>query len=257
MLEKGANPNVQNKEGNTPLHIATQKALTETIQNLLEKGANPNVQNNEGNTPLHIATQKALTETIKNLLEKGANKTIENNDGKRAFQLTEQNSKVYKLVRGGSIKKKGRVMTKSRKNVSRRKNRKSLKKQKTNRRRMSGGKWWLFGNDKLTEDEKKFLLNVEWKAPNNYPSQKLTDPINKLNNLSKERINIIINERTDGYIKTIQDLQKAVAENNQSTDGYIKTIQDLQNVAVNNQLPERYYRLYMGLNAELKDLGGA
>lgn len=121
-------------------------------------------------------------------------------------------------------------MAKSRKNVSRRKNRKSLKKQKTNRRRMSGGAWWTFGNDKLTEDEKNFLLNVEWKAPNNYPSKQLSTNKETIN---KEIINQIINERTNGDIKTIQDLQ---------------------NVA---QLPEKYYTLYMRLNAELNDLGGA
>jgi hypothetical protein len=124
-------------------------------------------------------------------------------------------------------------MTKSRKNVSRRKNRKSLKKQKTNRRRMSGGAWW---HNLLTEDEKQFLLNVEWKAPNNYPSQKLTDPDNKLNNLHKEKINGIINMRTNEDIKTIQELQ---------------------NKAVNNELPEKYYMLFFGLNSELKNLGGA
>ena len=66
LLEKGADPNIQNQCGKTPLHLLKNIKQTKL---LLESGANPNIQNINGDTPLHLIMN---VEQIKLLLEKGA-----------------------------------------------------------------------------------------------------------------------------------------------------------------------------------------
>jgi ankyrin repeat protein len=48
LLLAGADPNVQDPDGNTPLHISREKELTDL---LLEYGANPNIRNKAGELP--------------------------------------------------------------------------------------------------------------------------------------------------------------------------------------------------------------
>lgn len=55
LLKKGANPNIQDNDGMTPLHYAVLDSKTEMVQILMQKNANPNIQNNEGATPFHYA----------------------------------------------------------------------------------------------------------------------------------------------------------------------------------------------------------
>jgi len=52
LLENGANPNIQDKEGNTPLHIAVESSSDIAVSHLLSHRANPNLLNNEQLTPL-------------------------------------------------------------------------------------------------------------------------------------------------------------------------------------------------------------
>lgn len=54
---------------------------TEEMKSLIEKGANINFQDDDGNTPLHIAIENDLYISMKILIEKGADKNIKNNDG--------------------------------------------------------------------------------------------------------------------------------------------------------------------------------
>ena len=50
------NPNIQNRNGDTPLHIAARENETGALSQLLHhKYCNLNVQNMKGDTPLHIA----------------------------------------------------------------------------------------------------------------------------------------------------------------------------------------------------------
>jgi Ankyrin repeats (many copies)/Ankyrin repeats (3 copies) len=59
LLERGANPNCQDEDGNAPLHKALKSRLvkdpTEFVELLLASGAVPNLSNNKGQTPLDIA----------------------------------------------------------------------------------------------------------------------------------------------------------------------------------------------------------
>lgn len=54
-MERGANFDYQNDCGETALHIAVQQQFTECLGILMEYDADVNLQNWEGNTPIHIA----------------------------------------------------------------------------------------------------------------------------------------------------------------------------------------------------------
>lgn len=79
LFEYGADPNIQDNDGNTPLHIAVENASSEIIELLISKGADPNIQDNIGNTPLHIPANYKIQEL---LIKHGADETIKNNQGK-------------------------------------------------------------------------------------------------------------------------------------------------------------------------------
>lgn len=72
---------------------AHNEALTvsnfELTQKLLEHGADPNLKNHLGNTPLHLAFLRRDVPTIQALLAKGADSTLCNNNGKTALDLLE------------------------------------------------------------------------------------------------------------------------------------------------------------------------
>ena len=55
LLSKGANPNVRDNRGRTPLHHAAFYGYAENVQALLAAGADPNARDNEGWTRLNAA----------------------------------------------------------------------------------------------------------------------------------------------------------------------------------------------------------
>lgn len=72
LLGKGANPDIRDNDGNSPLIIATQLSFPEGVQLLLSVNASVNQPNNRGETPLIIATQKRDTAMVKVLIAGGA-----------------------------------------------------------------------------------------------------------------------------------------------------------------------------------------
>lgn len=78
--------NIDN-EGNTLLYHACRKNFKNIIKFLLEKGANPNISNNEGNTPLHIVMDLRcnIIDIIKILIKYGANINTINKAGSNPF----------------------------------------------------------------------------------------------------------------------------------------------------------------------------
>ena len=72
LLENGANPNVMDDNGSTPLYWACESVDSdEAIPLLLEKGADPTLPNNSGITPFHAACGRGrgCAETIRLLLD--------------------------------------------------------------------------------------------------------------------------------------------------------------------------------------------
>ncbi len=60
--------------GSTPLHVAAERRLSETVSVLVASGANVNAANQIGNTPLHRACRVGATETARLLCALGADK---------------------------------------------------------------------------------------------------------------------------------------------------------------------------------------
>ena len=81
----GANIDLLDKNGQTPLHRAAKKDNTNAIKELIRLGANVNLQDNRGQTPLHIAAIRGHPGAIKELISSGANVNLQDNDGHTAF----------------------------------------------------------------------------------------------------------------------------------------------------------------------------
>lgn len=69
LLEKGADPNLKDIDGNTSIHMGAQHSLGTSIFDAA--GADFNVQNNRLETPLHLVAFRNGISTVKYLLDKG------------------------------------------------------------------------------------------------------------------------------------------------------------------------------------------
>ena len=88
LLENGADVNAQERSGLTPLHFAAQYN-NDMVGLLLEKGANPNLQEITSNkTPLFDAIETMNIESIKLLLEHGGNPKATSLNGSSALHWT-------------------------------------------------------------------------------------------------------------------------------------------------------------------------
>lgn len=72
LLQKGADANMRDGRGNTPMLIAVNKGFNGLIPVLIEAKANPNIANAAGETPLIRAVQNRDLATIRMLLADGA-----------------------------------------------------------------------------------------------------------------------------------------------------------------------------------------
>ena len=85
LLSIGAEPNVSDRAGVTPLHRAVRTRSLPAVRALLDGGANPRARSKSGSTPLHLAVQptgrggsgsdharQQQAEIIKLLLKRGA-----------------------------------------------------------------------------------------------------------------------------------------------------------------------------------------
>lgn len=96
LLSKGADINIKNQDGRTPLHIAAGITDDDKLLSLLiSKGADVNSQDNLGNTPLHNAAGNRLyKKNIPLLISSGAKVNSVNKSGETPIELTFK----YKLV---------------------------------------------------------------------------------------------------------------------------------------------------------------
>jgi ankyrin repeat protein len=69
------------------LHWAAQTQDARIVQILLDFGANPNAQDFEGASPLHIAGDGNSAEIVAMLLARGANPSLRNNFGTKAADI--------------------------------------------------------------------------------------------------------------------------------------------------------------------------
>ena len=82
LLDKGADPNIADKNGESCLHAAIYgKCSSESLQGLIDHGANVNAVNMNGEAPLLLACSAAQTDSVKLLLKAKADPNIAYADG--------------------------------------------------------------------------------------------------------------------------------------------------------------------------------
>lgn len=81
LYQKGANLNLKDNEGNTPLILASLTRWSEGVQTLIRLKAQVNLQNRMGETALLKAVQARDYALTKALLDAGANPDIADNSG--------------------------------------------------------------------------------------------------------------------------------------------------------------------------------
>ncbi len=79
LLQGGADPNLRDRAGNTPLLLATVNNFTEGVRILLLVNARVDLKNNSGETPLIKAVQARNVTVAKMLLDAGADPDIADN----------------------------------------------------------------------------------------------------------------------------------------------------------------------------------
>ena len=84
LLNRGANPNIADRRGVTPLMIASQKGFFEGIQYLVTKGAHVDDANSTGETPLILAVHRRDTQMMRVLLQAGADPDKTDSSGRSA-----------------------------------------------------------------------------------------------------------------------------------------------------------------------------
>lgn len=81
-------------DGNTPLHWAAISGSENSTTFLLALGADPNSQNKNGSTPLHLGTKSIEVHwsmrNLKMLLLEGARRSIRDEEGMTALEYSEE-----------------------------------------------------------------------------------------------------------------------------------------------------------------------
>ena len=133
------NINATNEHGNTELLRAciadTRGNHTDTIIKLLRQGADPNIADSAGYTPLHYAVMKGNLNAVQALLQKGANRDAASISGSTPRNLSARahffNREIFRAL-GAQDDPVGGKRRRSRTN---KKTRKANKKRHTARRR--------------------------------------------------------------------------------------------------------------------------
>jgi ankyrin repeat protein len=84
LLGKGANPNIADKEGVTPLMLASQMGFTDAVTALAQSGAKVDAANDAGETPLITAVHNRDLAMVRILLLAGADPDRSDNSGRTA-----------------------------------------------------------------------------------------------------------------------------------------------------------------------------
>ena len=107
LIEKGADLNSQDEDGNTALMTTScvGRLMLEKHSYLIESGCDLNIRNNEGNTALmsllKLRLDKYKRELVLKMIEYGVDLSIRNNDGETAFEIARkfQSKEDFKIFR--------------------------------------------------------------------------------------------------------------------------------------------------------------
>lgn len=106
LLENGADVNLQDRDGKTPLMSVNYWGSTEISKLLIESGADVNLKDKCGTTALMQKCQDALHDSAKLLIDAGADVNAKNNKGQTALMLAcikgRYNNSIYLLLENGA-----------------------------------------------------------------------------------------------------------------------------------------------------------
>ena len=108
LLTKGAEVDVRDRNGMTPLLLAARKGNSETVRLLLAHGANVNAQDYYlAWTPLILASALGHKKVVKLLLEHGADIDIKDQNGMTALKYAVKNGykEIVELLKRAKTKK--------------------------------------------------------------------------------------------------------------------------------------------------------
>lgn len=110
LTEQGANPNIADKNGTTPLQIATSLGYVEGVEALLKAGATIDVTNSTGETPLISAVLRRDVIMTRLLLVHGANADRSDNSGRTArdYARIDGSSRVLAEIERADEDRKGK-----------------------------------------------------------------------------------------------------------------------------------------------------
>ena len=89
LTQRGANPNVRDKKGVTPIQIAVTMGFIEGVERLIKAGADIEVTDSAGETPLIVAVHRRDIPMIRLLLANKANPDRADNSGRTARDYAE------------------------------------------------------------------------------------------------------------------------------------------------------------------------
>lgn len=87
LLSSGANPNIGNEFGRTPLMLATFGQPVAVLDTLLKAGAAVNAQSKDGDTALMIAAGDNNIDAVRTFLRYHPNRDVKNSRGETAFSI--------------------------------------------------------------------------------------------------------------------------------------------------------------------------
>jgi ankyrin repeat protein len=99
LLQRGANPNLRDTQGRTPLLIATELRWAEGVQTLLRRSASVDIANGNGETALSKAVQNNDVAIVRLLLAAGANPARADNAGFSPRDLAKRDARLTPLLK--------------------------------------------------------------------------------------------------------------------------------------------------------------
>ena len=106
LLNYGANPNLADQGGMTPLMIASENGHGEVVQVLLESAVSTNTQSEDGRTAIYIASHNGHSSIVSALLNNGADPNLAANDGSKPLMIASQrgHNDIIKILHRWNVK---------------------------------------------------------------------------------------------------------------------------------------------------------
>jgi hypothetical protein len=102
VIRMGGAVDAKDDDGNTPLHLASERGDINMVETLLKCEADPNSRNSKGDTPMHSATYWGHAPVIRALVRWGANGLLENDEGKTPLSIAIENNKSESVLKAVS-----------------------------------------------------------------------------------------------------------------------------------------------------------